>query len=65
MSKSTIIQAYTDAIYTHTKKNIVGGWATTSIGASLIKTPGLTADLARWHDQLIAMYARTRVAERR
>ena len=46
MSKSTIIQAYTDAIYTHTKKNIVGGWATTSIGASLIKTPGLTADLS-------------------
>jgi len=28
MSKWTIIQAYTDAIYTHTKK-CSGGWATT------------------------------------
>jgi len=30
MAKSTIIQAYTDTIYMHTK-NIVGGWATTQL----------------------------------
>jgi len=40
-NESTIIQAYTDAIYTHTQKKCSGGWATTQSALPLTKPPGL------------------------